>query len=238
MSDTVRYIFGPLPMFYCTFLAVAKSSIRLQFILLFDAMYLTRYIFVFHLKNPSAVTEDFWAIFINLMTSAIANVFSFTVFFLDERKPLHFYACADINMIPAINLPRRSYGHAEFISFVIIICIQARLYFYKQKAVKHHNSICVHSNTKSLVNFKTTITSILTFFFVSFSAIKINSMTQLTVNEYPNYLQMQIFQLLMPNLVAFVISIVYYLGHPIFRNAFVQNIRDHFQLGPVYPILS
>jgi hypothetical protein len=28
--------------------------------LLFDAIYLTKYIFVVHLKNPSAVTEDFW----------------------------------------------------------------------------------------------------------------------------------------------------------------------------------
>jgi hypothetical protein len=27
---------------------------------MFDAMLVTKYMFVFHLRNPSAVTEDFW----------------------------------------------------------------------------------------------------------------------------------------------------------------------------------
>lgn len=238
IGDAARYSLGPLPVFYCGFLAVVKSSVRLQVVLLTDAMFLTKYIFVFHLKNPSAVTEDFWATFINLLVSAFGNIFSTTLFFLDARKPLHFYACADIDMIPFINLPRRSYGQPEFFSFVLIIFIQARLYFHTAKVDKHHNSIYVHSKTKSLGNFKTTITSLVTMFLVSLSAIKINSMTQLTVNEYPNYLHMQLYQLLMPNLVAFVVTVVYYLGHPIFRNAFVQNIRDHFQLGSGYPVLS
>jgi hypothetical protein len=43
---------GPLPQGLCFFTVVAKNAVKTQTILLYDAILVTRYIFIIWLKNP------------------------------------------------------------------------------------------------------------------------------------------------------------------------------------------
>ena len=82
MSEIPRYFFGPMPVNFCFFQSVVKNSIRWQCLLLLDAVILSRYIFIFWLKNPAAVNDGFWAIVINLGTAGISLICNYIIFYL------------------------------------------------------------------------------------------------------------------------------------------------------------
>ena len=200
------------------------------------AMYITKYIFVLHLKNPSAVTEDFWSIFVDLLIHSLAGIFSFVIFYHDQRKPVNFYACADLDMTPVVHLPRRSYGMAEVASLALIVYVQIRILFFKAKAVKSHQTSYSISKQKSLVSFSSTVIPIITLGFVALYTVKINSLSHTDVNEYPNSLYMQIFQLLVPNITALISSMTYYFEHKALRRAIFEIFREKFKINFVYPV--
>jgi len=66
LFEIPRFFFGPKPAAFCLFQLVLKNAFKLQIFLLLDASILTRYIYIFWLKNPSAVNEGFWNVFINI----------------------------------------------------------------------------------------------------------------------------------------------------------------------------
>ena len=66
LFEIPRYFFGPQPALFCFIQMVIKKASKWQLLLLLDASILTRYIFIFWLKNPNAVHDGFWSIFVNI----------------------------------------------------------------------------------------------------------------------------------------------------------------------------
>ena len=64
--EIIRYVFGPLPLWACQFLGFTKRVITIQGILLLNCLAVTRYIFIFVLKNPAGFKDDIWGRFIDL----------------------------------------------------------------------------------------------------------------------------------------------------------------------------
>jgi hypothetical protein len=64
--NLARYIFGPLPAYYCFFQLLLKVVSKTVILLFLDAILLTRYLMIFWLKNPSAIKDDFWGSFLGL----------------------------------------------------------------------------------------------------------------------------------------------------------------------------
>jgi hypothetical protein len=46
------------------------------------------------------------------------------------------------------------------------------------------------------------------------------------VEVYPNYIYVQIYNLLIPNLVGFILTIVYYVKHPEMARSLLQHMSD------------
>ena len=85
-----------------------KNMLKTQCLIIYDAIILVRYIFIFWLKNPMAVNDDFWSSFLNVWivgASAIVNYVhgflpglkyfvrtfdtaSFSVFSMGHQRPL------------------------------------------------------------------------------------------------------------------------------------------------------
>ena len=62
-----RFIFGPVTWeFFCSFNSVVRNAIPLHILLLLDAILIVKYVFTFHMKNPTAMQDDFWKNFLNL----------------------------------------------------------------------------------------------------------------------------------------------------------------------------
>ena len=65
----------------------------LQGLMILDAMIITRYSFVFYLKNPTSTQDDFWNLFINLWITTV-SIMTQTVYAIQPGKnPMHYYIC-------------------------------------------------------------------------------------------------------------------------------------------------
>jgi len=64
--DIVSFIVGPMPNSICFTQVLLRNSIPLQVLLFMNGIAVTRYIFIFWLKNPTAFKDDFWSFFLNM----------------------------------------------------------------------------------------------------------------------------------------------------------------------------
>jgi len=61
-------IFGPTGFLHCSLELLLLNVTSMQFLFILNAIVLSKYIFVFHLKNPTAIQEDFFFLFIHRST--------------------------------------------------------------------------------------------------------------------------------------------------------------------------
>jgi hypothetical protein len=231
-GDIIRYTIGPFPVYLCTIFQVVRTAMKVQLLLILDIMQITRYIFIFKLKNPSAVHDDFWSSFINLWVFGYGLASSFVTFFVNGRKPLMYYICADMDMTSSMNYSQRTYGVTEVFSLFVHVVIQARIWHYKATLKQKEPKALIGSkqNNNSLSNFTTNLISILGFCVFVFLTMKANSMTNLDVKEFPNSLFMQIFQLIAINMFGLTLSVVYYIKHKIMAKAIYLSVKEFILL--------
>jgi hypothetical protein len=56
----IRYTLGPFPSSVCIIRTILLYSATMNVLLFIDLNLLTRYFFIFFLKNPAALKDDFW----------------------------------------------------------------------------------------------------------------------------------------------------------------------------------
>ncbi len=74
IPELFRYIYGPLPKWFCHIHIGLKNTITMQLILFFDIITIMRYLFIFWLKNPFGFNDDFWTFFINIWVVAFSSI--------------------------------------------------------------------------------------------------------------------------------------------------------------------
>ena len=224
--------FGPLPSIVCAFTQIEKTSIKFQLLLCINAMQIIRYFFIFHLKNPSAVPDAFWSLFINVWIIGFCNIYGFKLFFINGQKPVAYYTCIGSDVITNPNEYKRSYGGVEITTFIIYILIQLRIFQYKQQTEMQNQTLCLADsklNSNSLSSFRASFFSTIALCTYTLMTIKVNSMKLLDIEVYPNYIYVQFYNLIGPNILAFMLTSVYYVTHPAITRALLQNLRDTFK---------
>jgi hypothetical protein len=58
--------FGPLPSWYCQIQTFYKYAIFTSLVVTFNFIIFVKYLFVFWLKNPGSVCDDFWSSFLTI----------------------------------------------------------------------------------------------------------------------------------------------------------------------------
>ena len=61
MAENLRYLVGPLPANFCLLVRILRSTLFVELLVYLDLATLTRYIYVFWIKNPAGFNDDFWA---------------------------------------------------------------------------------------------------------------------------------------------------------------------------------
>jgi hypothetical protein len=80
LFEIPRYFFGPQPAIFCFIQSVLKNAYKWQILLLLDASILSRYIFIFWLKNPSAVQDGFWSVLMNIWIAGFSLIINGVMF--------------------------------------------------------------------------------------------------------------------------------------------------------------
>ena len=65
----VNYFYGPFPEWVCYMQIIYRHAATLRLMLIFNAIIISRYIFIFWLKNPLNFDDEFWCRFINASIS-------------------------------------------------------------------------------------------------------------------------------------------------------------------------
>ena len=94
LPETIRYIYGPLPEIVCHMQYIIRHSILTVFLMLKDASVMTRYAFIFWLKNPVAFNDEFWSLFLWLWIHGMAILFQGSAYFLATYPPVQVFICA------------------------------------------------------------------------------------------------------------------------------------------------
>ena len=91
--DIIRYTFGPFSAKACQSIYFIKTGITAQGIAILDFIMISRYIFIFFLKNPARVYDDFWSTFIIAWISMFVCISQFAVHSSPTRHFVDFYIC-------------------------------------------------------------------------------------------------------------------------------------------------
>ena len=107
MAENVRYLVGPLPAYFCLFVRILRSTIFVELLVYLDLAVLTRYFYIFWIKNPAGFQDDFWAMFLNMMVKMFCLLSMIVWHLAITYQPLNFYICAGIDPTLAyLNPPR------------------------------------------------------------------------------------------------------------------------------------
>ena len=127
----VRFTVGPLPGWICFWQLVFRRAILKQFVLLLDAIMLTRFAFIFWLKNPAAFPDNFWIFFINVWVVGFSMLDQFSFGMVQGHDALEFFFCTGTDPTLAYNLPKTFNGHLEVASLLALPILQFKIYRFK-----------------------------------------------------------------------------------------------------------
>ena len=96
--DIIRYLYGPLPKHLCLLARIIKSAIFFQTFLYFDLIVVTRYAYIFWLKNPVGFDDNFLFLFLNLWVMMISYLSKFSQHMTMSRQTMSYYFCCGTDL--------------------------------------------------------------------------------------------------------------------------------------------
>jgi len=229
--EIARYIYGPLPEMVCLIHLIHKNEFPIQLTLFSSGVALSRYLFVFYLKNPSEFQDEFWHTFINIWIICFGFLSQFTYVYLPGHQPVNYYLCIGVD--PQIDgkdfFIKRNYIAAVILLLSIIIQILVAVRF-----IIHRRHIDATSNYAHKENF---MKEILSDFFISFGffsmalvygylMLKTNSLKPALFNVYPNYLFLYGLHFALPLGTAFFFTGLFYVRNQQMRLVLFESLFD------------
>ena len=213
LSAIARMLFGPLPHSFCFWFYVLRRALITKMFLIINAVTITRYIFIFWLKNPGAFNDEFWMRFINIWTSVFCLMISFIqAFFPNQKLPL-YNLC--IGYHPDSQSATSSTNMCIEISTIVLqlglfVKIKVQKWQICHKSQNHpqsHKMVELAAiETSSLINFSQTIVLVMVnVFFVFFIFIGILVQPCFLISR-PDAFFVPSSLLLLPSLVSLLIT--------------------------------
>ena len=138
-------------------------------------------------------------------------------------------------------MPVKSSGYIELCSILLYIGIPLRIFLHKKST---EVKIFPNQRTKINKNFslnnieKQTIADATSNFFIvlgfasyTFVYFKLKQISPIDFNFYPNYLYIYFHQLIYPVLMAGIITLSYYIGHPPLRKTIAREAKNCLRFG-------
>ena len=226
-----RHIFGPMPEFICLFQLIHKNMITTQCVLFINGVSISRYLFVFYLKNPSDFKDEFWHSFLNKWVVFFGIISQIIFVSLPGIQPLNFYLCTGQN-------PKRNEGNSVvkrnnvvsilfLLSLVLQIAVAVRF-------VVHRIKIDTASSNSLKENFRKEICSdilifVLFSFFLCFYAylvMTVNQMDPLQINISPNFLYIYALHFGYPMFACSIFSTLFYARNGHLRATLWEEILE------------
>lgn len=236
--------FGPFGGHVCHFQEFIRGVVTFQLIQLFTFIFTVKYFYIFVLRNPWGVYEEFWCFFLNVWSLFISCISEFIYQFLPGRRQIKFYICSGkfANSL-ANEIVKQNYLLFGYLSIAIIwFCFAAlKIYKYKQKIKKITvvSVVIQDSQTSKALKLKDTfkvslvnVAMIATLFLILVFDVAIveyfNILEASSFNQSPNY-QVQLFLdhgFLAINYVCIIV--IYYARNSVMRETIFREMKDNW----------
>jgi len=237
LTSFTLFSFGPLPTYVCHFDEIMRPVQIFQIILLLDAILIVRYMFVFHLKNPTATQDDFWTFFIILWSFLASVLVHFVFAFLPGYKVSMVYIC--LGRFPAghnLTYAKRNFAMNSLllISFIAHIMVGVRYSYYKYQEkrnllpqVSSPMRVTIQCiNKATLASFFGNFFSITLLVCTSYSAHKMIAMDKHNVNEESEFIWIYIYTLYSPALLQMLCLAIFVHQNPALKVFMIKQIKD------------
>ena len=219
--DLLRYMYGPLPQYVCHFTDYSKFAITNQVFLTFAFIMLSRYLFIFCLKNPAGFYDEFWYKFILGWIIIFSWISQIAVYMGPGKQFPNFYICAGINPIADEKFGEKNHtfnGIIRICSVVIQLLISIRIKYYKWK---HSGEI------SQTVMFGTeNVFPIVFMFFVIVLQFPRQKIELYKLNEFPLYLTEYFFTLIRPIVTVLLMASIKFIKDSTFRFVLQKEIKN------------
>ena len=224
-TDFANYLIGPLNAGYCFFFYVYRSYIKTMFLFYLNCIVVVRYVFIFWLKNPTSIDDEFWSSFIGILGTILSLIASLIAMLVPQKHSPFYYACADIDPRPDRKHGKLLYPQTEIlITLVIHVVFIGRIKYYKSKISSPAPQSSMEET--SLASLALNLVQVIWATVHISLQVVINRFTLEEANQFPNYLFMYAYHLLLPPISIFVISFVYYIKHQHLRAKVFKKIKE------------
>jgi hypothetical protein len=197
----------------------------MQGLLYLDAIIIARYTFLFHVKNPTALQDDFWRLFPDCWTLGVSISNQIIYGLMPGKNPQNYYMC--LGHYPtkyngkAVKI-NYSTNYLALLSFVahVIAGIRIKIHRCKEEQKDQVQAVTSAASVGSMdmmMNFTTNLISLLLLIFSSGVPVIINAMEPLFLDTYPNFILVYISHHYSPQCVLALTALIYYIKHPPFR---------------------
>jgi hypothetical protein len=132
---------------------------------------------------------------------------------------------------------RSTFIYLDLMSIVLHVYTKLRISWYQRKNkinadlktktwVTNKTLTLTQNEIQSIADFTTNAIGILAISSYALLAGKINSMSVLDVNTWPNYILINLYQLILPSIVTRTISTLYYHRHPYLRKTMWRELKN------------
>ena len=102
------FLFGPMPKYFCLLTRILRSAIFIEIILFFDLMIISRYFYIFWLKNVASFDDRFWSTFFHCWVKLFCIITMTTWHLIVTKQPFNYYICTGTDPAMAfLNPPRK-----------------------------------------------------------------------------------------------------------------------------------
>ena len=238
----IRYIVGPFPEVFCAVDIIYRNVFNMQVLFFLDFIILSRYIFIFYLKNPTALQEDFWKIFINAFTITFSVISQIVNFLLPGKNPNIYYVCLGYFPEKLIKFPTKAnlpVTYQFLITFFLYLFASTRIKIHRKKQrandLVQTASVPIHQgviNFQTLENFTTNVIHLFVML-VSFSAtVMVNKISIDKFEIFENYFFVYIQHHFLPIFMLGTMMLINYAKNKQLRNffmvEFISDVKDIF----------
>lgn len=206
--------------------------------ILVNCVTLVKYVFVFWLKNPAGLDQDFWCTFINLWISTFHFLLYLAVGFVRQKTSVNSFVCSGLTHGITSLSDKNEQGTREVkvivrmavsISLIIHIYVHLRIYFYKRKhnrSEANTDSQCFAVDMPSLASTTINFCVILTLTFCGWCVYKIDQLGPLNITYYPNHLLLYAAYLINPNITILTFTVLHYSRHEHLRKVLTRELHE------------
>jgi hypothetical protein len=214
-----RYLIGPIDStFVCSLDSILRNGFCISALLLFDAMIIARFTFLYFLKNPTALPDNFWKMFINAWIAVFCVISQSVFLMLPGKNPINYYMCVGKYPEEFHNQPVKV-NYSVLIVSIFSIALHIIAAGIKLKIKDNLEARSMFSKTTNTIG----IMSLMCVAFIIPTLI--NKKEPEELDTYPNYLLLYALHLYLTECNIIAIGTTYFYKSPALRKHLFSNLK-------------